>query len=59
MRKDQHAVFYEKTVPSGDSSCRRMPGSGMREHHHQLDRQLAEPDRDRLRQIQRDRPGRA
>jgi hypothetical protein len=30
----------------------------MREHHHQLG-QLAEPDRDRLSQTERDRPGQA
>ena len=37
----------------GGGSCRRLARGGVREQHHQLDRQPAEPDRDRLRQAQR------
>ena len=52
-RKDQHAAFCEKTFPPGDPACRRIAGGGMRGHHQQLDRQLAEPDRDRPGRAQR------
>jgi hypothetical protein len=52
-RKDQHAAFCEKTFPPRDPACRRIAGGRMRGDHQQLDRQLAEPDRDRPGQAQR------